>query len=133
MVPGTPRLKRLQAPLTGQPSLCSGILELPKDKLELYYGYDSPRPSPRSPTKCSGLFHTTHEGGTLFLHDREKVVSGALLKDYPCTVAYPAFFSDVENEVTPLLSGHRVNITYNLRSPAPRRMRTPTRSRSRWG
>ena len=72
------------------------------------------------------VFPTAHEGGALAIRqhegkDDEKVTkewvfdSSALLAD--CTessIAYVAFFSDVEHEVLPVTSGHRVTITYNL-------------------
>lgn len=59
-----------------------------------------------------------HEGGNLLLRHRgrEHEFDGpALLKDAPPTsVAYIAFFSDVEHEVTHVKSGYRATITYNL-------------------
>lgn len=72
------------------------------------------------------VFPTAHEGGALAIRqhegkDDEKVTkewifdSSALLAD--CTessIAYVAFFSDVEHEVLPVTSGYRVTITYNL-------------------
>ncbi len=38
----------------------------------------------------------------------------ALSTARPSSVGYIAFFSDVEHEVTPVVSGHRVTLTYNL-------------------
>ncbi|KAI0294539.1 hypothetical protein BC826DRAFT_1104606 [Russula brevipes] len=32
----------------------------------------------------------------------------------PSSIGYAAFFSDVEHEVAPVLSGHRITLTYNL-------------------
>ncbi|KAF9441609.1 hypothetical protein P691DRAFT_683343, partial [Macrolepiota fuliginosa MF-IS2] len=59
-----------------------------------------------------------HEGGNLLLRHggREFSFDGAsLLKTSPPgSVAYIAFFSDVEHEVAKVTSGHRVTITYNL-------------------
>ncbi|KAI0302514.1 hypothetical protein BC826DRAFT_965854 [Russula brevipes] len=41
----------------------------------------------------------------------------------PCSIGYVAFFSDVEHEVAPVVSGHRITLTYNLHfdddEPAP--------------
>ncbi len=60
-----------------------------------------------------------HEGGNLLLRHREREYDfngPALLKNAPSaqSVAYVAFFSDVEHEVAQVTSGHRVTITYNL-------------------
>lgn len=59
-----------------------------------------------------------HEGGELILRHRghEFIFDGqTLLKGAPLTsVAYVAFFSDVEHEVAEVTSGHRVTVTYNL-------------------
>ncbi|KAI0365153.1 hypothetical protein BV20DRAFT_1102883 [Pilatotrama ljubarskyi] len=76
--------------------------------------------TPRSPHMFGSLvvvFPTPHEGGELILRrrgtewtfDAAKLLAG-------CTdrIAYIAFFSDVEHEVLPVLSGHRVTFTYNL-------------------
>ena len=76
------------------------------------------------------VFPTPHEGGALKLrapireHEQGEgetstsewtFDSSALLaqQDRP-SIAYVAFFSDVEHEVMPVTSGHRVTITYNL-------------------
>ncbi|KAH9886954.1 hypothetical protein C8Q73DRAFT_794985 [Cubamyces lactineus] len=52
-----------------------------------------------------------------------KIDSGALLAQCSApSIVYVAFFSDVEHEVTPVLFGYRVIITYNLfyvRDPSP--------------
>lgn len=59
-----------------------------------------------------------HEGGELLLRHRgrELVFNGqALIDDAPAaSVAYVAFFSDVEHEVARVTSGYRVTVTYNL-------------------
>ncbi len=63
------------------------------------------------------VFPTPHEGGTLVLrhHGKEWTFdSGKILANAPNCVAYVAFFSDVEHEVSPVASGHRVTVTYNL-------------------
>ncbi|KAH9947477.1 hypothetical protein B0H21DRAFT_335574 [Amylocystis lapponica] len=77
--------------------------------------------TPRSENMFGSLvivFPTPHEGGALILRQEDKewtVDSGALIADEssPC-IAYTAFYSDVEHEVTPVKSGHRVTVTYNL-------------------
>ncbi|KAI0806600.1 hypothetical protein C8Q74DRAFT_1223153 [Fomes fomentarius] len=63
------------------------------------------------------VFPTEHSGGALVLrhHGKEWTFdSGEILANAPNSIGYAAFFSDVEHEVTPVLSGHRVTITYNL-------------------
>lgn len=71
------------------------------------------------------VFPTTHTGGTLvFRHEGHEWAfdaAGALFSPTASPpavpdprVAYVAFYSDVEHEVAPVLSGHRVTITYNL-------------------
>ncbi|XP_006463695.1 hypothetical protein AGABI2DRAFT_52114, partial [Agaricus bisporus var. bisporus H97] len=59
-----------------------------------------------------------HEGGELLLRHRgrELVFNGqALIDDAPAaSVAYVAFFSDVEHEVARVSSGYRVTVTFNL-------------------
>ncbi len=59
-----------------------------------------------------------HEGGNLLLRHRRREYDfngPALLKDAPpASVAYIAFFSDVEHEVAQVTSGYRVTVTYNL-------------------
>ena len=63
-------------------------------------------------------FPTPHEGGALLLRhrgqewtfDSSKALAAA---DQP-SIGYVAFFSDIEHEVTPVISGHRVTLTYNL-------------------
>ncbi|KAM5533678.1 hypothetical protein V8D89_012645 [Ganoderma adspersum] len=70
------------------------------------------------------VFPTPHEGGALVLrHEDEEFTfdAAALLSGRTSSIAYVAFFSDVEHEVLPVLSGHRVTLTYNLffGKPAP--------------
>ncbi|KAI0738849.1 hypothetical protein C8Q80DRAFT_1112915 [Daedaleopsis nitida] len=64
----------------------------------------------------TGSEHTEENGNNPSLTRREWTFdSKALLAD--CTepsIAYVAFFSDVEHEVLPVTSGYRVTITYNL-------------------
>lgn len=64
------------------------------------------------------VYPTKHEGGSLVLrHGDEEWTfdSGkALLGLQQPSIAYVAFFSDVEHEVTPVQVGYRVTLTYNL-------------------
>ncbi|TDL27718.1 hypothetical protein BD410DRAFT_781599 [Rickenella mellea] len=61
---------------------------------------------------------TAHEGGALVLrHDNKELIfdSGKEFDSKPPgTIAFVAFYSDVEHEVQQVNSGHRVTITYNL-------------------
>ncbi|KAJ3491966.1 hypothetical protein NLI96_g258 [Meripilus lineatus] len=64
------------------------------------------------------VFKTPHEGGSLIIrdHGREWTFDSAeavATNEGPC-VAYIAFYSDVEHEVTPVTKGYRVTLTYNL-------------------
>lgn len=73
------------------------------------------------------IFPISHEGGALVLrHEGEEFTfdAAALLSGRTSSIAYVAFFSDVEHEVLLVVSGHRVTLTYNLyysslRKPAP--------------
>ncbi|KAI0365156.1 hypothetical protein BV20DRAFT_982762 [Pilatotrama ljubarskyi] len=56
------------------------------------------------------VFPTPHEGGQLVLRKEKR----SLLTGLNDRIAHIAFFSDVEHEVLPVLSGHRVTLTYNL-------------------
>ncbi|KAJ7246928.1 hypothetical protein C8J57DRAFT_1523157 [Mycena rebaudengoi] len=64
------------------------------------------------------VFSTRHTGGALLLrHDgaEERFDSSAILSPFNNdTVAFVAFYSDVEHEVEVVRSGHRVTLTYNL-------------------
>ncbi|KAI1787739.1 hypothetical protein LXA43DRAFT_1098017 [Ganoderma leucocontextum] len=62
---------------------------------------------------------TPHEGGALVLRHNERqwtFESGELLAEPGAAsrVAFVSFFSDVEHEVLPVRSGHRLTVTYNL-------------------
>ncbi|KAH8110520.1 hypothetical protein DFH11DRAFT_1514322 [Phellopilus nigrolimitatus] len=61
---------------------------------------------------------TPHEGGSLVLRHEGKEWSfdsaKVLAEQLSPSIGYVAFFSDVEHEVLPVKSGHRVTITYNL-------------------
>jgi hypothetical protein len=60
-----------------------------------------------------------HTGGVLsFAHGNRTwaLDSGALLgQATEPSIAYAVFFSDVDHEVLPVTSGHRITLTYNLR------------------
>ncbi|KAI0262429.1 hypothetical protein BC834DRAFT_387863 [Gloeopeniophorella convolvens] len=77
--------------------------------------------TPRSERMFGSLvlvFPTPHEGGALFLrrHGQEWVFDSGteLARAPPSSLGYVAFFSDIEHEVAPVTSGHRVTLTYNL-------------------
>jgi hypothetical protein len=65
------------------------------------------------------VFPSPHEGGALPLRhrgqewtfDSGKVLGAA--KDQP-SIGYVAFFGDIEHEVTPVTTDHRITLTYNL-------------------
>jgi hypothetical protein len=77
--------------------------------------------TPRSEKMFGSLvvvFPIPHEDGALFLrhHGHEWIFDSAqalAAVDQP-TIGYVAFFSDVEHEVAPVASGHRITLTYNL-------------------
>jgi 2OG-Fe(II) oxygenase superfamily len=78
--------------------------------------------TPRSDKMFGSLvivFPSPHEGGALLLRHRNQewtFDSGEALaatEDQP-SIGYVAFFSDIEHEVTPVTSGHRITLTYNL-------------------
>jgi hypothetical protein len=65
------------------------------------------------------VFPTKHEGGALMLRHGgggEWTFDSATMVQTPVdpSAAYIAFYSDVEHEVTPVTSGYRVTLTYNL-------------------
>ena len=61
------------------------------------------------------MFPTTHEGGTLFLRrkDNEWTFDSSTPSTTP-SIKYIAFYNTVEHELSPITSGHRVSLTYNL-------------------
>ncbi|KAG5644907.1 hypothetical protein DXG03_007459 [Asterophora parasitica] len=83
--------------------------------------FKSHKDTPRGETMFGSLvvvFPTAHEGGALLLrHNSQEWTfdSAALTKaeDKP-SIAYIAFYSDVDHEVALVTSGHRVTLTYNL-------------------
>jgi hypothetical protein len=64
------------------------------------------------------VFPTKHEGGALtFRHGGGEWtfdLAAMLKSNIEPSIAYVAFYSDVEHEVTPVISGYRVTLTYNL-------------------
>jgi hypothetical protein len=79
--------------------------------------------TPRSEKMFGSLvvvFPTFHEGGALFLRhrghewifDSGQALTGAA--NNHISIGYVAFFSDIEHEIAPVTSGHRVTLTYNL-------------------
>ncbi|KAI0806650.1 hypothetical protein C8Q74DRAFT_1223495 [Fomes fomentarius] len=99
-------------------------------KAELYklnvYGqgafFKAHKDTPRAENMFGSLvivFPTPHQGGALLLRQepREWTFDSAEILSDPAAaanIAFVAFFSDVEHEVTPVLSGHRLTVTYNL-------------------
>lgn len=82
--------------------------------------FKSHRDTPRSGTMFASLvviFPVAHEGGALKLchGGNEWTVDSATVNNTTSPViSYIAFYSDVEHEVTPVTSGHRVTLTWNL-------------------
>lgn len=64
------------------------------------------------------VFPTPHEGGALFLRHRGNEWAFDSGRELAAvrqpSIGYVAFFSDIEHEVAPVISGHRVTLTYNL-------------------
>ncbi|KAI0697216.1 hypothetical protein C8T65DRAFT_582830 [Cerioporus squamosus] len=120
--------------------LLIGKEEKKEVRVELYklnvYGKDAffkaHKDTPRGADMFGSLvvvFPTPHEGGSLILRheDKEWTFDAAqLLASSTKRIAYVAFFSDVEHEVTRVLSGHRVTITYNLYWAGPPRVAPPS-------
>ena len=83
--------------------------------------FKSHKDTPRSSAMFGSLvvvFPTKHDGGALtFRHGGGEWTfdSAAMLKSsIEPSIAYVAFYSDVEHEVAPVISGRRVTLTYNL-------------------
>ncbi|KAH9978305.1 hypothetical protein BJV74DRAFT_982218 [Russula compacta] len=77
--------------------------------------------TPRSEKMFGSLvivFPTPHEGGALFLRHRGNEWAFDSGRELAAvrrpSIGYVAFFSDIEHEVAPVVSGHRVTLTYNL-------------------
>jgi hypothetical protein len=64
------------------------------------------------------VFPTPHKGGALLLRHRGNEwtfdPSEELAAERQSAISYVAFFSDIEHEVAPVISGHRITLTYNL-------------------
>jgi hypothetical protein len=64
------------------------------------------------------VFPTPHKGGALLLRHRGNEwafdPSQELAAECQPAIGYVAFFSDIEHEVAPVISGHRITLTYNL-------------------
>lgn len=66
------------------------------------------------------VFPTPHVGGVLVLREGDEEwifdsgVEALAARQTNPSIAYIAFYSDIEHEVTPVTSGHRVTLTYNL-------------------
>jgi hypothetical protein len=75
------------------------------------------------------VFPTPHQGGELALrhNGREWTFdANALMTVRPSpSIAYVAFYSDIEHEVLKVTSGHRITLTYNLYSAPTRFTVTP--------
>ncbi|KAH9923769.1 uncharacterized protein BXZ73DRAFT_79453 [Epithele typhae] len=103
-------------------TLLASVKELTSIRAELYklnvYGegefFKAHADTPLGTNMVGSLvlcFPTAHEGGALFLRHGGKewtFDANALLDGRTDALAYVAFFSDVEHEVAPVLSGHRV-------------------------
>ena len=60
---------------------------------------------------------TQFTGGSLVLrhHKKEVVFDWSFTPNHPAkTIKWAAFFSNIEHEILPVTSGHRVTLTYNL-------------------
>lgn len=87
--------------------------------------FKSHKDTPRSSSMFGSLvivYPTAHDGGALTLRNEDgeewKFDSAKVIRDTEGTgggcIAYTAFYSDVEHEVSLVTSGYRVSVTYNL-------------------
>ncbi|KAG5637325.1 hypothetical protein H0H81_004971 [Sphagnurus paluster] len=83
--------------------------------------FKSHKDTPRGETMFASLvvvFPTPHEGGALVLRhgDQEWTFDSAALtrEQAEPSIAYIAFYSDVDHEVSLVTAGYRVTVTYNL-------------------
>ena len=64
------------------------------------------------------IYPTAHEGGELVLRHKDKEwkfdANSLTSSQSPPSLAYVAFYSDIEHEVLKVTSGRRVTVTYNL-------------------
>jgi len=76
------------------------------------------------------VFPTPHQGGELVLRhkDREWTFDANALMSLRSSpsLAYVAFYSDIEHEVLKVTSGHRITLTYNLYSAPSKPNSNPT-------
>jgi hypothetical protein len=73
--------------------------------------------TPRSETQFGSLvvcLPSGHEGGALVLRHDDRSVQFDWSGPAPDKIQWAAFYSDCEHEVMPLISGHRITLTYNL-------------------
>lgn len=99
------------------------LLFILTDYEQLFPGKDSffktHKDTPRGTTMFGSLvivLPTRHEGGAMMLRHGSREWTFDYAKEIGNTknIGYIAFFSDVEHEITPVESGFRVTITYNL-------------------
>jgi 2OG-Fe(II) oxygenase superfamily len=95
------------------------MLSLPT--LQVYSGprglFKSHVDIPRSESQSASLvvcLPSDHEGGALVLCHNGRSIEFDWSGRAPDRIQWAAFYSDCEREVTPLLSGHRITLTYNL-------------------
>jgi hypothetical protein len=73
--------------------------------------------TPRSETQFASLvvcLPSAHKGGILVLRHNNCSIEFDWSSSAPKNIQWAAFYSDCEHEVMPLVSGHRVTLTYNL-------------------
>ena len=92
-------------------------------KLNIYRTGGHFRPhvdTPKSPEMFGSLvlcLPTQFSGGNLVLHHlkEEVIFDWSSTPDHPAkAIKWAAFFSNIEHEILPVTSGHRVTLTYNL-------------------
>ncbi|KAF9017792.1 hypothetical protein BDZ89DRAFT_1140493 [Hymenopellis radicata] len=123
---GTPILNKVSQDLVDMTVSLKRAVRAERYKLNIYDkgGFFKPhQDTPRAENMFGSLvivFPTPHEGGTLILRDGDvewtfdaaRLLASAT-PEAP-KVTYVAFYSDLEHEVTPVVSGSRVTLTYNL-------------------
>ncbi|KAG9308471.1 hypothetical protein JVU11DRAFT_11813 [Chiua virens] len=101
-----------------------GMMDMELYKLNVYGKEDffkAHKDTPRDQDMFGSLvvvFPTPHEGGQLVLRQDEKEWTIDSADNFANakvpSACYVAFYSDIEHEVLPVSSGHRVTLTYNL-------------------
>ncbi|KAJ3565340.1 hypothetical protein NP233_g7690 [Leucocoprinus birnbaumii] len=109
------------------------------DKLNVYASggfFKSHKNKPRGVEMFGSLvvvLPVKYEGGSLFLRHGGRELefdANRMLEGLPsATIAYAAFYSDVDHEVADISSGHRVTISYNLYFDSSRTAPPPGRLR----